>query len=194
MINPRELEIIQDTEFLLTKAQALSKIEKLLVEVRTELKEIVRQTTIPFPEISEFKKGKISRGENYLGLPYLVLDYPAIFSRENTFAYRTMFWWGNFFSATLHLEGETLSRYRCQLIEQFDKLLDNQIYIGVGATPWQYHYGADNYMPLTHEHKDFLASCRFLKLSKKIELKEWEKVPRFSGEYLKFLLNILRVV
>jgi hypothetical protein len=50
--------------------------------------------------------GKISRGENYQLLPYIILDYPSYFSRNNIFAVRTMFWWGNFFSITLHLSGD----------------------------------------------------------------------------------------
>ena len=48
---------------------------------------------------------KIAKGENYLQLPYVLLDYPRCFDKENIFAIRTMFWWGNFFSITLHLSG-----------------------------------------------------------------------------------------
>jgi len=57
---------------------------------------------------------KISRGENYLGLPYLVLDYPRLFRPDAVLAIRTFFWWGHFFSSTLQLSGgyktEFLSR------------------------------------------------------------------------------------
>ena len=31
---------------------------------------------------------------------------PAVFSKENIFAIRTMFWWGNFFSISLHVSGK----------------------------------------------------------------------------------------
>ena len=48
---------------------------------------------------------KISKGENYKGLPWVVLDYPRLFGREDVFAIRTLFWWGNYFSVTLHLKG-----------------------------------------------------------------------------------------
>ena len=48
---------------------------------------------------------KISKGENYRGLPYVMLDYPRLFGREEVLAIRTFFWWGHGFSVTLHLKG-----------------------------------------------------------------------------------------
>ena len=52
-----------------------------------------QQLPVEFFDVSP----KISRGEQYLGLPYVMLDYPRIFSKENVFAIRTFFWWGNYF-------------------------------------------------------------------------------------------------
>ena len=34
-----------------------------------------------------------------------MLDYPALFKKDEIFALRTMFWWGNFMSITLLLSG-----------------------------------------------------------------------------------------
>jgi hypothetical protein len=88
-----------------------------------------------------------------------------------------MFWWGNFFSFTLHLEGIALDQYRKTIVDNIDKLFDKNIYMGVGETPWQYHYGTDNYLTLTKKHSKIISNCKFLKLSKKISLSEWEKLP-----------------
>src|SRR6187402_1143085 len=60
----------------------------------------------PFPEEIFRTDPKISRGENYKGLPYVILDYPRLFGREDVFAVRTMFWWGHSFHVTLHLKGK----------------------------------------------------------------------------------------
>ncbi|HEY6901247.1 MAG TPA: hypothetical protein VI233_11410, partial [Puia sp.] len=54
---------------------------------------------------------KISKGENYKGLPYVMLDYPRLFGREDVLAIRTFFWWGHGFSVTLHLKGEYRQQY-----------------------------------------------------------------------------------
>ena len=63
---------------------------------------------------------KISKGENYKGLPWLVLDYPRYFNKEDIFAIRTLFWWGNFFSITLHISGKYKMRYEKKIIDSFE--------------------------------------------------------------------------
>lgn len=188
----KELSVLEDTDFLLTKANVLDKIYNLLGTTRAELIKGVKESDFTFPEGTDLQTGKISRGENYLCLPYMVLDYPALFTSENTFAYRTMFWWGNFFSATLQLEGKSLNKYRNTFVAKIDKLTNNNIYIGIGETPWRYHYGNDNYTLITESHKKHITHCRFLKLSKKSDLKEYKGVPEFSKNFLEFILSLLK--
>ncbi|UCH66717.1 MAG: hypothetical protein JSW63_06220 [Ignavibacterium sp.] len=190
-ITEKELSILRDTNFLLTKSAVLEKIYNLLEDTRTELIKVVNSSDFPFPKGTDTVTGKISRGENYKNLPYMVLDYPTLFSNESSFAFRTMVWWGNFFSSTLHLEGEALGKCRKELVDNINKLLDQEIFIGVGDTPWQYHYGEDNYLPITKEHSKFISNCKFLKLSKKIEINEWQKLPLFTSNYFDLMLSIL---
>ena len=191
-LSEKEILLLEDKDFLLTKSKVLDKIYQLLEITRNELKEFAENSGFNFPEGMSLATGKISKGENYKNLPYMVLDYPALFSAENVFAYRTMFWWGNFFSTTLHLEGTSLNRYRRILSDNLVNLLNNKIYLGVGDLPWQYHYGKDNYVRLSKNHRDFIADCMFLKLSRKIQLKDWQMVPGFATDYFKLLLSSLR--
>lgn len=156
---------------------------------REELVHCAKESKYSFPEGIDLITGKISRGEKYLNLPYMVLDYPALFKTENIFAYRTMFWWGNFFSATLHLEGLSLERVRNKISTNLNKLTGKRIYICTGETPWHYHYGKDNYELLTQDHYDFINKCGFLKLSRKIDLKDWKHLLEFSRDFLGLLLN-----
>ncbi len=93
-ITDKELLILQDTDFLLTKATVLEKINELLGQTREELKESVENSNFSFPDRTYLLNGKISKGENYKNLPFMVLDYPALFTTKTVFAYRTMFWWG----------------------------------------------------------------------------------------------------
>ena len=192
-LTDKELLILQDTDFLLTKATIIEKINELLGHTREDLRRTVENSNFSFPDGTNLLNGKISKGENYKSLPYMVLDYPTLFSKNSTFAYRTMFWWGNYFSATLHLEGSALNYYRNSITKNLDKLLKNEIYICVGDNPWQYHYNEDNYLPLSKTHNDFISNCKFLKLSKKIELKKWNDVPNFSARFFVLLLSVLKL-
>jgi hypothetical protein len=144
-LTEKELLILQDKDFLLTKAAVLQKITELLEDTREEIKRCVENSNFSFPDGTGLLDGKTSRGENYKNLPYMVLDYPALFSKNSIFAYRTMFWWGNFFSATLHLEGIALDDYRNSIRLNLDEIFNKDVFIGVGDTPWQYHYEEDNY-------------------------------------------------
>jgi len=192
-LTEKELLILQDTDFLLTKVILLEKIARLFEYTREELKQCVENSNFSFPDGTDLLKGKISKGENYKSLPYMVLDYPTLFSKNSTFAYRIMFWWGNFFSSTMHLEGIALNNYKNSIVNNLYMLLKDDVYICVGDTPWQYHYNEDNYLPLSKTHKDFITNCKFLKLSKKIELKKWNDVPNFSANFFVLLLSVLKL-
>ena len=143
------------------------------------------------PAFSKFKTSKISRGENYRGLPYLVLDYPAVFSAEDTFAFRTMFWWGNFFSCTLHLQGKPLDLYRDLVIDNIGHLVNYDIFLCINQSPWEYHYEVDNYKLLSVDDLDFIKESQFLKLNKKFDLGSWKSLPSEANRFLVQLLDIL---
>ncbi len=187
----KELAMIQDCEFLRTKIIISAKVSELLAETRASLKTVWEIDKLSFTPRKSFNNGKISKGDNYLGLPYQVLDFPATFSQNNAFAFRTMFWWGNFFSATLHLEGAPLDLYRNSIRKNFSLLTNQNIFIGVGDSPWQYHYELDNYEPLTANHTAFIDDCKFLKLSIKLDLDRWQELPSFSSGFFKHLLHLL---
>ncbi len=189
--NEREMDILQDTSFLLTKAVALQKVEALLVDTRSAIEGVTEASAFDFPPGAVLSGGKVSRGENYLGLPYRILDQPALLTAGDIFALRTMFWWGHFFSVTLHLQGASLERYREGLVERFDRLLTGQYYISVGESPWEYHYGRENYTRLDPTHRAHLQACEFLKLSRKKEIGAWREVPRFAADFLEELLRVL---
>jgi len=187
----REFQIIHDTEFLHTKATVVSKIYDLLSEVKVGLKEEIRNSGIDQDLEKTFSMGKISKGENYRGFPYQVLDYPATFVKHDIFAFRTMFWWGNSFSCTLHLQGKHLETYREILIGKLAQIVPEGIYIGINQSPWEYHFESDNYKLLDLDDREFINKCNFLKLSKRIDFEDWSQLPRKAAEYLCLLLDLL---
>lgn len=166
-----EKRIMKDTEFLLAKREITIKITKIFEELAKTLSSEPFYKTLPDALKINFQGAKISKGENYMGLPYLVLDHPRFFDKNNVFTFRAMFWWGNGYSFTLHLQGDFLKLIKPGSFsaEKFSK----PTYISAGSSPWEYHYGEDNYVLLdnTNATKLFAESIDkgFLKLSRKIE-------------------------
>jgi hypothetical protein len=139
---------------------------------------------------------KISRGENYEGLPYLILDYPRFFKPDNIFAVRTMFWWGNFFSTTLHLSGLQKSTFSPNIKANWEALAQNNFYLGTGSDPWAHHFEAGNYLKIkTGESAPEGASdTSHLKLATKMALKEWPSAPDKLAKNWQLLMTICGLV
>ena len=184
-----EFSLLSDAEIIIKKKIIQIKIFKLLEQTQYEISNVLGNFENSLPE--NFNHAKISKGENYLNLPYMVLDYPSIFSKEDIFAFRTMFYWGNFFSNTLHLEGKYLEQSRQRLYADTPSLIKCNTYISVGETPWHYHYEANNYKELSQDNCSKLLSDNFVKLSTKIELDNWHNLPELSTSYLQKLLRII---
>ncbi len=190
-LTPLENKILISPDVLLAKASVINKVWKLLEQTQSDLEKLNHENSMLLPKEIDLISGKISRGENYQQLPYLILDFPALFSKKDIFAYRTMFWWGHFFSFTLHLQGIYLEKYRQPLIQNASNISDLEVFFCVGRTPWQYHYEPDNYQRLSEIDLDHLKTCKFLKLSKKIDVDRWMDVPSTSCDFLKNCLSML---
>lgn len=195
--NQKELEYLENTDFLLTKRKLIDQVQQMLALSQNQFKELLKDKKAILPVNCLQRAGKISKGENYRGLPYLVLDYPRLLAKDNIFSFRTMFWWGNFFSCTLHLQGHSLGLYRKRLTENLTAnthLLPPDTWIGVSDTPWEYHYQPSNYKILTEvssEELNYLLSRDFIKLSRKIPLPQYRQLPTFCSESLRFFLASL---
>lgn len=188
---PTELETLHNTDFFSVKTSATKKIEHLFTVVYNEIKNVIEKENLSFPKEVDVQEGKLFRGENYLSLPYLMLDYPKHFSKESVFTFRTMFWWGNFFSCTLHVQGKALDKYRNALIKNLSSLRKKNIYICINNNPWQYHYKKENYLPVDKlpdtELKKLLLEKEFIKLSRKISIKDYKKISKFARESFFYL-------
>src|SRR6185369_14445953 len=104
-LSQKELELVSNTEWILTKNEVITKAKLLLGSVLDEQIKWLSHHKLILPSEIKESSPKISKGENYRGLPYMVLDHPRRFDKEDVFAIRTLFWWGNFFSTTLQLSG-----------------------------------------------------------------------------------------
>lgn len=191
----QELELFSDSALILTKNSILEKLQQLLGELQLRQKAIIEKSAALLPEEVLNTSAKISKGENYKGLPWLMLDYPRYFVQENIFAIRTMFWWGNFFSTTLHLSGRFKAQFQDQIFSSLKELAKHNFLICKSESQWHHSFEDDNYQLLqdiTKEETLQLKVKSFLKLAKKIPLQHSEEAALLlTGDY-KMLVNLFR--
>jgi hypothetical protein len=181
MLSAEELQLVTDTSFILTKHKIMDKANMLLGSLAEVLKGEVLKNKNNLPAAVIASTPKIAKGENYLQLPYLILDYPRCFDKENVFAIRTMFWWGNFFSCTLHLSGSYKTDFLQALQNNIGLMQSNNFYLCINNEEWQHHFETTNYLPanLLQEEKikAIIAQHHFVKVAAKLKLHQWEDVP-----------------
>ena len=186
-LSPSEAALISNAEVILTKNSIIQKTVALLALLQESL---THETPI------HFSPGpKISKGENYQGLPYVVLDYPRISSGEDLFFIRSMFWWGNFFSSTLQVAGSYREQVLPALLSSFESLALQDYYIGISEDPWQHHFESSNYKKLSVVSKDEFAfrleQQSHIKIAARWPLSEWDKAANHLYESWKTLAGLV---
>ena len=123
-----ELVILTQPEFFLTKKRLGVKINDLLSQCIPLIQEKLEENSSHFPLNIINSQPKISRGENYLSFPWHILDYPRDFGKEDIFALRTLCWFGNGFSLSLHLSGDYAKMYIDGIAANLSILVSCQAY------------------------------------------------------------------
>jgi hypothetical protein len=195
-LSGKEMSYVEDVDFLLTRYRINEKVNQLLLQCEANIKHYLNERQIIFPEGIKFRAGKIAKGENYLKLPYYILDYPRQFSQESIFALRTMFWWGNYFSVTFHLSGDALNIFRPAVVNRLETLYDPDLYIYRNADdPWQHHITETNYRQLKDwdmgELRQYIAEVNHFKLCRVLPLQEWNHLPDFTIDFFSKMLSLI---
>ena len=192
-LSPRERELVQEAEWILTKNGILEKGMRLFGRLQEGYMETLKGTK-PIPEWITENAPKISRGEKYEGLPYLVLDYPRVFEKERVFAIRTFFWWGHYFSITLHLAGTCVRDMREKIMSQRERLVEQNFSICISEDPWLHHFRETNYQLIAEmsveEFNRQILEKDFIKLARQTGLENWEKLEDMYPEYFRELLML----
>jgi hypothetical protein len=195
-LSPHEMELVQNSEWIFSKHMITKKVYDMFGQISVMLKNEMDVYDYLFPENLKYKSGKISKGENYKLLPYVILDYPAFFWKDRIFAVRTMFWWGNFFSTTLHLSGIYKNRFTIDAKGLLSFLQDHDYFICVNKVEWEHHFEADNYKPssaVSLQEFETINQKDFFKVSKKISLSEWENVNGFVLNCFREIMQLLQI-
>jgi hypothetical protein len=190
-LSDTEFRMVQDAELILTKNRILQKAHLLMQDVQEQMQETVQNSGAGLFMVPP----KISKGENYLGLPYVVLDYPRIANSSDLCFVRSFFWWGHFFSSTLQLSGSFQTQNSFRLVQAYDALVERQYYIGIQADPWQHHFESDNYQliqdlqrPAFEQH---LHTHPHIKIAARWPLQEWNTAAIRLWESWRFLTALV---
>jgi hypothetical protein len=192
-ISTEELELVGNADWILTKNRILGKVNLLFGVLAEKMETELKNADLP----GDFsRKGpKISKGENYHGLPYTILDYPRMFSKEEVFAIRTFFWWANYFSVTLHLKGGYKAFFANSIRKNIDLLSGHHFYIARSNDEWVHQLDEENYIPVRQTdlqlRESIFSQQLFLKFSVKFNLNQWNEAEDLLLNAFKILLQVL---
>ncbi len=195
LLSAEELNLAENSEWILTKNRIIQKIISLFAQLAGSFQEntFAYKQFLP-PELFDLSP-KISRGEQHRGLPYVMLDYPRIFSKENVFAIRSFFWWGNFFSLTLHLKGNYKDQFERNIKEHGSLLAQKNFFISIGEDEWRQDFEEDNYLPLNSTNgvllNKYFSGKDFLKLAVKWPLRSSNEMEPILEDHHAFLLQVV---
>jgi len=194
-LSDEEQQLVNNSDWILTKRVIIDKVYHLLGNLSESQKMVLEneKDRLPLPVVESTPK--IAKGESYRHLPYVLLDHPRCFDAENTFAIRTLFWWGNFFSMTLQLSGTYKQLMEEQLCKNKNLLDQQHFYICIHESPWQHHFEKDNYIAVSgltqKEMEDIIRQKHFVKLAVKIPLDKWPEIPAFLEKSFIDILKLL---
>jgi hypothetical protein len=121
------------------------------------------------PDVS--LNGKITRGDNHHGFPYLLLDYPNHFSKDVILASRNMIWFGNGFHCTLHVRGNDLVT---RVLNHFEKQPDESLFICTNAHEWIHDINENDWInaaQLTEATRNNIQQHGWIKLGRQLNLR-----------------------
>ncbi len=177
-----EIALIQNAELILAKKNAIEKISELFHSFAFEL-ELDKKIK---SRLNKFDY-KISKGEAYKNLPYLVLDFPKIQTKKFDILCRTMFWWGNYFSFNFFVKTDLIDFKKISKSNSDAFILmDNDI--------WNQVVNSDSFKQIDSlNEKDFanLSTNEYLKISKKHPLKEYKSLNKVGLQFYQNVFELL---
>ncbi len=191
-LSKNELELVVNSEFILTKNRIIEKVYNMFGLLSEVFKATLNEYAKTLPDEVFFSSPKIYKGENYLNLPYVMMDYPRIFLKEDVFAIRSFFWWGNYFSITLQLSGRFLEAFNNHIEMNLKTKTEENYFVCINDSPWQHHFEETNYTPLKEISAiEKILNNEFLKIAVKLPLNEWNNATAFFKKNYTTLIQLL---
>ena len=188
-----ELILVENAEWILTKNTIIRKICDMFGMLANEMS--VSLHPVHLPDEVKQTTAKISKGENYRGLPYVVLDYPRLFTKENVFAIRVLFWWAHYFSITWHLKGLYKEIFLANIRKKISVFSDHDFYISISKDEWSHVLHENDYIPVRNINEDLLekifAENEFLKVSAKVNIQQWNQAEEQLFKLFSTIVEVL---
>lgn len=189
-----EMMLLQNADILLTKNRIIEKVYGFFGELSKSYHQAVLQCPEPYVRQLCAAIPKISRGENFGNLPYVMLDYPRNFGRENVCAVRTFFWWGKFLSLTLHLKGEYQQRFGMQALMTAERAGGTAWKVSRGTNEWDHNLDSEDYELLGKLGQDVAfvknSTDSYLKIATFYPLHQWREAEERFPEVFRQILRI----
>jgi hypothetical protein len=160
-LSAEEMRLVTDPAWILTKNSVIGKVVGMFAEL-AEILRLPPRTLLGADRRAPGSGGtepKISKGENYKGLPWVMLDYPRMFGKEDVCAIRTFFWWGHAFSVTLHLKGEYMRAFLPGIVARRAELEAAGFGMGISDDEWAHEHTEETYGPLGADAGQALAGA-----------------------------------
>lgn len=193
-----ELNFITDKTFFKKKDDVNSKVINQLNELHQKLIILLKDNNESVPESVLKSSPKISRGENYQGFPWLVLDYPRIFNTAGVFAFRTLFWWGHSWVLTFQLSGNLFQNFRSTILSNLNSINVVSCKIGIGNDPWIHNPHDSMYIQLKkfiaskNNSEEKIKSQPFFKLIREVEFSQSENLTEEAIAFYSSCLRLLK--
>ena len=172
-LTKHELNFAKSKLYPITKQHIVHKTNLLFNDLGQKLV----QKLVQFELINSLEY-KVTRGENYNMMPFVVLDFPRLLGKNFDIVCRTMFWWGHYFSCNLFVNTDLIN------IEQTAKNIAglSKTKIWVGDNLWEQNLKTDQYTKLKKLSKEqiieILTRQPYLKLVTKIKLDTYNTIPQ----------------
>ena len=191
----KESDLLYNTELFPLKRQVNQKIYVLFEQIKMRLKDTEEHKQFIFPPGTDSATGKISQGENYLSFPWVILDFPKLFNKEDIFAFRTLFWYGHYFSFSLVLGGKSADFYLSSIIKNRNFISGRSLYFSTHEDPWQHAITEENSLLLDEIGDNYLEKqvqeYGYLKITGRIHSTDSEEIYRKVEElYFSFLKTL----
>lgn len=190
--NERALQILNDKQFYKDLITTETKVQ-LLLEACTDAIKSSLEEFIPSDSTLLKFSPKITRGNNFLGYPWTIVDFPRNFESDGFLALRTLCLRGHYFSCTLHLSGNVFKHYSKRLEERFQEI-PGEYYVSINADEWMHIIDEKNYEQIKENDKELeskIKSSEYIKIARKITFEEAESLPAKTAEMARILFTIL---
>jgi hypothetical protein len=187
-LSTAELELVTNIPVILTKNRIINAVQEIFGEISTEYQRCIANT-YHLPDNVKAISPKIYKGENYQGLPWVMLDFPRYFTRADELAIRSYFWWGNYFSITLQLSGVFIAQFAEGIVRLAKVQPDWQLM--THEDKWQHTINNSNCIPLENVQIAELLQMPFIKVVKTHPLQQWDMAPAFFTASFETLVKMV---